>query len=340
MSNFRYPHLSHETSRHGRKMWYFRKDGKRIRLPDKYGSKEFMEAYSDALAGRVVSKTSIDKQGTLGWIIDQYKRSHHFQSLGVSTKEQRNSSFRRIIRESGDVPYSKITRQHIQDAVDRRADKPSVAISFLNAITPVFQWAETRGLVNKNPVIGVKRPALRTVGFHTWTIEQVEQFRKFHPINTRARLALELMLFLGLRRSDVIRIGKGNVKDGVLSTRTQKTNKMIYIPIFKSLRDCIDAIGSDGETFLVSSYGKPFRASHSFYRWFKQACAEAGLPDECTPHGLRKAGATIAANAGASPHELMAMYGWSKMAMAELYTREVDAKKLAYKTAKMIADNT
>nr|WP_244463110.1 hypothetical protein [Candidatus Liberibacter solanacearum] len=101
-------------------MWYFRKDGKRIRLPDKYGSKEFMEAYSDALAGRVVSKVSMDKKGTLGWLIDQYKRSHNFQSLNASTKEQRNSSFRRIIRESEDVPYSKITRQHIQDAVDRR----------------------------------------------------------------------------------------------------------------------------------------------------------------------------------------------------------------------------
>ncbi|RPD37547.1 integrase, partial [Candidatus Liberibacter solanacearum] len=56
-------------------------------------------------------------------------------------------------------------------------------------------------------------------------------------------------------------------------------------------------------------------------------------------HELRKAGATIAANAGASPHELMAMYGWSKTDMADLYTREVNAKKLAYKAAKMINDN-
>ncbi|RPD37121.1 hypothetical protein C0030_004095 [Candidatus Liberibacter solanacearum] len=73
---------------------------------------------------------------------------------------------------------------------------------------------------------------------------------------------------------------------------------------------------------MVSAHGKPFRASHAFYIWF------------------RKAGATIAANAGASPHKLMSMFGWSKMAMAELYTREVDSKKPAYKTAKMIADNT
>ncbi|KJZ81672.1 hypothetical protein DJ66_0394 [Candidatus Liberibacter solanacearum] len=69
-------------------------------------------------------------------------------------------------------------------------------------------------------------------------------------------------------------------------------------------------------------------------------CAEAGLPAKCISHGLIKAGATIAANAGASPHELMSMFGWSKIAMAELYTREVDSKKLAYKTARMIADNT
>nr|WP_244463136.1 tyrosine-type recombinase/integrase [Candidatus Liberibacter solanacearum] len=309
-------------------MWYFRKDGKRIRLPDKYGSKEFMEAYADALAGRVVSKVSMDKKGTLGWLIDQYKRSHHFQSLGVRTKEQRNSSFRRIIRESGDVPYSKITRQHIQDAVDRRADKPTVAISFLNAITPVFQWAETRGLVNKNPVIGVKRPALRTVGFHTWTIEQVEQFREFHPINTRARLALELMLFLGLRRSDAIRIGKQHVKDSVLSIRIQKTGKQVHVPIFEDLQTCLDAVGANGDTFLITAHGKTFSSSRSFGNWFRDRCKEAGLPDECRAHGLRKAGATIAANAGANPHELMAMYG-SKTDMADLYTREVNAKKLA-----------
>ncbi|ADR52639.1 hypothetical protein CKC_04450 [Candidatus Liberibacter solanacearum CLso-ZC1] len=34
-------------------------------------------------------------------------------------------------------------------------------------------------------------------------------------------------------------------------------------------------------------------------------------------HGLRKAGATILANSGASSYELMAMYGWSKSTMAE-----------------------
>ncbi|MBL0849100.1 MAG: integrase [Candidatus Liberibacter ctenarytainae] len=68
----------------------------------------------------------------------------------------------------------------------------------------LFKWAVSRGLVKSNPAIGIVRQSWKTMGFHTWTIEQIERFRKHHPIGTKVRLALEMMLFLGLRRSDVI----------------------------------------------------------------------------------------------------------------------------------------
>ncbi|MBA5724405.1 tyrosine-type recombinase/integrase [Candidatus Liberibacter sp.] len=340
MKKTRYPHLSHETTRHGRKVWYFKKDGKRVRLPDTYGTEEFIEAYSDALAGRIVQKGDQGSKGTFKWLIDQYRLSGHYQSLNTTTKRVRDNLFLRIIKDSGDIPYAKITRRHMQNAVDRRSDKPSVAVSFLKAVSPVFRWAETCELITNNPVVGIRRPTHKTIEMHAWSVEQVAIYRKHHPINTMARLALELMLFLGLRRSDVIRIGKKHVKDSVLSIRTQKTGKQVHVPIFEDLQTCLDAVGQDGDTFLLTSNGKSFSSFASFGNWFRERCKEAGLPEECRAHGLRKAGATIAANAGASPHELMAMYGWSKTNMAELYTREFNAKKLAYKTAKMIADNT
>jgi hypothetical protein len=44
---------------------------------------------------------------------------------------------------------------------------------------------------------------------------------------------------------------------------------------------------------------------------------------------LRKAGATIAANNGATAHQLMAMFGWSTLKMAEVYTRGADQELLA-----------
>ncbi|QTP64390.1 tyrosine-type recombinase/integrase [Candidatus Liberibacter africanus] len=297
-----------------------------------------MEAYADALAGRLQQKHLQGNTKTFKWLIEQYRLSGHFQSLNPTTRRVRDNLFYHIIKDSGTIPFAKITRRHIQNAVDRRSEKPSVAISFLKAISPVFKWAETCELVTKNPIIGVRRPPIRTIGMHTWTVEQVEIYRKRHPINTMARLALELMLFLGLRRSDVIRVGKKHVKDNVLSIHTQKTGRQVHVPIFEALQSCLEAVGKDGETFLITAHGKPFSSSGSFGNWFRDRCKESGLPDECRAHGLRKAGATIAANAGASPHELMAMYGWSKTDMADLYTREVNSRKLAYKSAKMIAD--
>jgi integrase len=59
-----------------------------------------------------------------------------------------------------------------------------------------------------------------------------------------------------------------------------------------------------------------------------QWCDEAGLPN-CTAHGLRKAGAVIAANNGATVHQLQAVFGWSSLAMAEHYTRSADQVRLA-----------
>lgn len=64
----------------------------------------------------------------------------------------------------------------------------------------------------------------------------------------------------------------------------------------------------------------------------------AGLPDTCRTHGLRKAGATIAAEEGASAHELMAMFGWSDLEMANHYTQKVARKDLAKRGAEWLAN--
>ncbi|AGA64458.1 Integrase / recombinase [Liberibacter crescens BT-1] len=339
MPKRRYPHLSHETTRHGKKVWYFKKDGKRIRLPDSYGSQEFLEAYKNALVGDRTEKrkAGVLKQGTLAWLIEEYRKSSAYKVLRPTTKNSRNSVYNKIITESGTIPFARITKKHIQDAVDRRAEKPSVVMSFLSAVSTLFVWALSNGLATQNPVTGVSRIPFKSDGHHAWTIEEVEQYRSHHPIGSMPRLALELMLFFGLRRSDVIHVGPQHIKDGVLSFKTQKTGAWVYIPVFKQLQKCIDATEKTGEVFILSNKGKAFSNPESFGMWFLKKCREAKLPAHCTAHGLRKAGATIAANAGASTQELMAMFGWSKIAMAETYTKEADKTRLAYQAAKKLS---
>ena len=71
----------------------------------------------------------------------------------------------------------------------------------------------------------------------------------------------------------------------------------------------------------------------------RQWCDQAGLP-HCTSHGLRKAGATIAAENGASDLQLMAIFGWMRAEMATLYTRRANRRKLSQDAMPLIVPRT
>ncbi|MCX5581302.1 hypothetical protein [Kaistia terrae] len=60
---------------------------------------------------------------------------------------------------------------------------------------------------------------------------------------------------------------------------------------------------------MTTEYGKAF-AGDGFGNWFRDRCAEAGVP-----------GATRAAEARATTSELMAMFGWQSPKQAKLYAR-------------------
>jgi len=137
-----------------------------------------------------------------------------------------------------------------------------------------------------------------------------------HPIGSKARLALALLLLTGQRRSDIITFGKQHVREaknvpanlrtvhrGRWLAFTQRKNKKrkpisLMVPLLPELEEIIAATPCGDLTWLVTQFGQPF-TSPGFGNWFRVRCDQAGLP-HCTAHGLRKAGATIAAERGAS----------------------------------------
>src|SRR5262249_43657927 len=84
---------------------------------------------------------------------------------------------------------------------------------------------------------------------------------------------------------------------------------------------------------LVTEFGKGF-TDNGFGNWLRDRCVEAGVPGRA--HGLRNAGATIAASNGASSHTLMSIFGWDTLKQAEIYTREADKIRLAEQGMHMI----
>jgi integrase len=224
---------------------------------------------------------------------------------------------------------------------DRKASTPGAANNRRKYLSSMFGWAIERGLLRANPARDVRRVRYATSGFHTWTVDEVRQFEARHPIGTKARLALALLLFLGVRRGDVVKLGRQHVKGGYIRMVPRKTSyKRLDAsekPILPVLADVIAQSPTGSLTYLETEYRRPFTAN-GFGGWFRKRCDEAGL-SHCSAHGLRKAGATIAAENGASDRQLMALYDWTSEKQANTYTAAANRKRLATEAARLLASD-
>ncbi|CAN7582821.1 tyrosine-type recombinase/integrase [Devosia sp. LjRoot16] len=328
------PNTHREKNRHGTVVFYYRVGkGSRIRLPD-FGTTEFQPAYEAACRGEPLPQAHGRAEatvGTLRWLVIEYKKSLHFRELDAVTQRRRDTVFRGMVEKSGDRLIKRITEQTIIDAREKRSTgKGHAANGFLKAVRPMFAYARTRGWIEVDPTRNVDRVKTPKGGFRPWTIDELRQFEARHPLGTMANLAVRLLLFTGLRRSDVVKLGRQHIRKGVVHFRPGKTADSSGVTVtftaLPPMLEAIEATKTGDLTFLVSSTGQPFKTGNSFGNWFSDRCDEAEVPGSA--HGLRKLGATLAAEAGATTRELMAMWGWTTMKQPELYTRSADTEVL------------
>ena len=325
--------VTRERNRHGTAVYYFRLGkGKRIRLPD-YGSEEFEEAYQAARLGEIRPRRSAKAvEGTVRWLVEEYKKSLHFRSLDEITQRRRDSFFKDMVDKAGDGLLSRVTALTIVNAREKRAatGKGHSANNFLKAIKPMFAYAKQRGWIDADPTKGVDYVKPMAGGIKAWTIEDVQAYEARHPVGTMANLALRVLLFTGLRRSDAVLLGRQHVRGGIVRFKPGKTENSSGVTVeFTALRpllEAVEATKAGNLTYLVTEHGQPFKSGNSFGNKFNEWSRQAGVKK--SPHGLRKIGPTIAAEFGATAHELMAMWGWSTLEQPELFTRSANRRTL------------
>ena len=317
--------------RHGRPRFYFRRAGfKKVALPGLPWSPEFMQVYEQALAGEGQIEVGARRTmpGTMRALVVSYFQSMDFLSLRPSSQESYRAVAESFCREHGDKRVAMLQREHVVKLIAARAQKRVGSANWLlKVLRLLMRHSIEIGLRSDDPTRGVKQIRVKSSGYHSWTEDEIEQFERVHPIGTRARLAFALLLYTGQRRSDVIRMGRQHIRDGLLHIRQQKTGAELLIPIHQALAEIIAKTPSDHLTFLTTQYGRGF-AGVSFGHWFRKQCNAADLP-HCTAHGLRKAAARRLADAGASTHEIAAITGHASLKEVQRYTRDADQKRLA-----------
>jgi integrase len=365
-----YRYVYEDESRHGQiRVYFWRGPGHRkVRIRERIGTPEFDRRHADLLDQGAAGAFKAKPLGapiphTLRWLCHLYMQSAECGQLDPRTRHVTKLILDSIYAEPivpgakevfGDCPLPEFTAKSVTVLRDRKAAAPEAANSRIRRLRSVFKWA----LLPANADLGITTNPARDVaylkpkragGFPAWRPEDLDKFEACHPIGSKARLALALLIFVGARRSDVVRLGRAMEQDGVgrdgkpirvLSFVPHKgRNKAdpveVNMPIIPDLRAVIDGTPVVGRTtYLVTQYGRPFTAE-SFGNKMAHWCRLAGLAGK-NSHGVRKAAARRAAERGASTKTLMALFGWLDIKQAERYTRDASRKKLAAENAHLL----
>jgi integrase len=324
----------------------YRRNGRLVRLPNgRDFNDEFWQAYYAAeraiLTGEVQSsRTSRVNPGTVDAALAAYYRSGQFLNLAANTRRTVRTSLERDFRPAyGDARIAHLLPRHVATIVDEKAaSAPAGAKVLLTALKGFTRYCLGAGLVKSDPAVGIQPPKHRSEPIHTWTEAQIAQFEARWSVGSQPRLAMGLHLYTGQRLSDTTRMGAQHVRNGMIHITQVKTGTPVSIPIHSELQRILDAVPKDNLTFLLNGNGAPF--VHGYGARFREWCSAAGLPAECTSHGLRKAACRRLAEAGCTVHEIAAISGHKTLHEIERYTRAVDREQLARRAIAALAPKT
>lgn len=330
MPRTRKPNLQKHVTRHGKTSWYVRVNrGPLIRLRAPFGTDEFEAEYQAAIKDGKPRDKPGAASGSMQWLYDQYRKTDAWKHLSAATRRQRENIFVGVMKEIGKEACRSILRQEIVASRDKRSSTPAQARNFLDAMRGLFRWALESDHVKIDPTAGVKNPVRQqNAGFPVWTEEDVTNYEKRWPQGTKERVWLHVLLYTGLRRGDAVRLGRQHVRDGIAVLTTEKSQEMttVSIPILPVLAKTLAAGPCGEKTFICGESGKSL-TKETFGNFFREACRDAGVSKSA--HGVRKIGATRAAENGATVAELEALFGWHGGGMASLYTRAADRARLS-----------
>jgi integrase len=346
----RYANVTSFVDRHGKLRWRWRKTGHPTYYfrhpPDTAGFADELAACeaggpSRAGAGRSIPRSISD-------LVGRYYASADFNGGSADDRRRRRLLIEGFRAEFGDDLVTNFKFQHIEVILLQRSRKRQVgqrtvggrvaALNLRKQLRRLFSYAKRLEWINSNPVDDAGKIAPdRSGGYHTWTEAEIAQFQRVHPLGTRARLALEIMLWTWQRRGDARLFGPEHLKDGEFNYRQSKTGKELWLPVAPQLLGAINAMQRVGlKTYLVTEFGKPFSKA-GLGNKMREWCDQAGLP-HCTAHGLRKAAARRAAETGAGNQGIKAVGGWSGDTEVATYTAAADQRLLARDTLRRVIE--
>lgn len=316
------------VDRSGKERFRFRRDRVSIYLPPP-GSEEYRRAYKRAVGGTGGEDEA--EEGTVNGLAIRFYRTIKFRSASPSWQRTMRQTIDEFRDKHGRYKVTDFKPWHIDRIIADKFDKKdgrggsAAARRLRDLLMRLFALAVKLEWIAANPVEKSEVVEHEGPGFRPWTEADISQFRAHWEIGTKARLAMELMLWTAIRRSDAHMMPPP--VGGMFHWKAAKTGKAIELPVMEPLQKVIDATPHGKVALIETEHGKPFSRA-GFGNKMREWCDAAGLP-HCTAHGLRKAATRRAAEAGVPQQGMKALGQWSQDREVATYAKSADDRRMA-----------
>jgi len=207
MTDFDIPYVKPERDRNGRiRYWYFRRHGRRWRLPGEPLSEEFMAEHRRLVAATLSASKGAERAtfgpGSFGALVaDYFGCKIEFGEKKPSTQKIYRLILEPLSEAHGHKPVLLLERRHIKQWRDARSETPGMANMVVKVARVLLAYAVDNEYRRDNPAARIK---LFKLGEHrAWTDKECAAFKARWPAGTMQRRAYLLAKFTGQRCGDI-----------------------------------------------------------------------------------------------------------------------------------------
>lgn len=227
--------------------------------------------------------------------------------------------------DAGNIDLLEVRREHVDTFVRAREqiDTPSTLRRRIAAVSALYRYAMSEGLIQRNPVEAIRRPVVDQDHSASESLTHAEAVRfldgaKAHSPRTHALVLL--LLDTGIRISEALGTTEADLGAETIKIR-RKGGKSAIVPISTSLKTLLrELTGTTGaEVARGDEPSRPIFRTRTGAGWKRTDSArvmrvisqKAGIEKVVTPHVLRHTHATLALAHGVPLHHLQDSLGHS-----------------------------
>lgn len=251
--------------------------------------------------------------------------------------------------DAGNLDLLEAGRKHVDAFVRSREqlDTPSTLRRRIAAISAMYRYVQSEGLIQRNPTEAIRRPVVDQDHSASESLTHAEAIRfldvaKAHSPRTHALVLL--LLDTGMRISEALGTKEADLGSETIKIR-RKGGKSAVVPLSPSLRIVLRELTETTGTEIArgDEPSRPIFRTRTGAAWKRTDAArtmrvisqKAGIEKTVTPHVLRHTHATLALSHGVPLHHLQDSLGHSDPRTTRRYDH--DRARLEHHSANVVS---